>query len=55
MHMDKQVFNYEVRLVETLVTYLIEVIDFKSEVRPDLGGCLEAVVASMTVKRDLTI
>ena len=27
--------------LETLVTYVIEVIDFKSEVRFDLRGCLE--------------
>ena len=32
--------------LETLVTYVSEVTDFKSEVRFDLQCCLEAVVAS---------
>ena len=30
----------------TMARYVIEVTDFKSEVRFDLRGCLEAVVAS---------
>ena len=35
----------------TVVTYVIEVTDFKSEVRFDLRGCLEAVVASEAAKK----
>ena len=38
-----------------MATYVIEVTDLKSEVRHDLRGCLEAVVASEAVKRDHTI
>ena len=40
MHMDK---------------YVNEITDFKSEVRFDLQGCLEAVVASEAAKRAHTI
>ena len=39
----------------TMVAYVIEVTDFKSEVRFDLQSCLEAVVASEAAKRSHTI
>ena len=35
----------------TMTRYVIEVTDFKSEVRFDLRGCLEAVVASEAARR----
>ena len=38
-----------------MATYVIEVTDLKSEVRFDLQGCLEAVVASEAAKRAHTI
>ena len=35
--------------------YINKIIDFKYEVRFDLGGCLEAVVASEAAERAHTI
>ena len=46
----KSFFDQQMYL-ETRVTYVIEVTDFKSEVIFDLRGCLEAVEASEAAKR----
>ena len=39
----------------TMLAYVIEINDFKSEVRFGLWGCFEAAVASEAVKRAHTI
>ena len=51
----QQSFFGQYRSLETLVTYVTEVTDLKSEVRFDLRGRLEAVVASEAAKRAHTI